>query len=492
MTDLYLGYHSEPFHTSERMYSARYFWLLWVVVWSVMGIQAQDVPSIRIVPFAEGLELPVDIQHCGDERLFVVERKGRIRIVWPDGTVEPEPFLDIRSRVASNGQEMGLLGLAFHPDYKDNGYFYVNYTAARPRRTVIARYQRSPIDSNKADPNSEQVLFTFMQPYSNHNGGGMVFGPDGYLYIGTGDGGSANDPHDYGQNLQTHLGKILRIDVDVEHAPFYTIPEDNPFFGRDDANEKIWAYGLRNPWRFSFDRLTGDLYIADVGQKKVEEVNFQPARSSGGANYGWRCYEGTKDFNLKGCGDRSNYVFPIFEYYHGKGDCSVTGGYVYRGQRYPSLYGWYFVGDFCSGRIWVLRYDSTTGTWQSHDLGKYNAYAYASFGENSEGELFVTHYQLGRIDRIEATTTNNNTQKKIADEGAVLLYPNPMREKLFVYARTSVPYQWELYDLTGKRWAQGRFSGQRAVLQLGDVAPGIYLLHIRIEGASWTYRLVKI
>ena len=229
-----------------------------------------------------------------------------------------------------------------------------------------------------------------------------------------------------------------------------------------------------------------------MGQKKVEEVNFQPARSSGGANYGWRCYEGTKDFNLKGCGDRSNYVFPIFEYYHGKGDCSVTGGYVYRGQRYPSLYGWYFVGDFCSGRIWVLRYDSTTGTWQSHDLGKYNAYAYASFGENSEGELFVTHYQLGRIDRIEATTTNNNTQKKIADEGAVLLYPNPMREKLFVYARTSVPYHWELYDLTGKRWAQGRFSGQRAVLQLGDVAPGIYLLHIRIEGASWTYRLVKI
>jgi glucose/arabinose dehydrogenase len=325
--------------------------------------------------------MPLGIVHAGDERLFVIQQNGLVSVV-ENGRLLPEPFLNIRSKLpAQPGNEQGLLSLVFHPNYAANGYFYVNYNDVNGD-TVIARYSVSS-NPNQADPNSEQILLTFDQPFINHNGGQLAFGPDGYLYIGVGDGGDQGDPYNNGQKLDSLLGKILRIDVDVPDAP-YGIPADNPFVNDENARNEIWAYGLRNPWRFSFDRLTGDLFIADVGQNLYEEVNFQPANSLGGENYGWRpmeashCYE--SDCNPEG------KVLPIFEYDHTLG-CSITGGYVYRGQQYPEMYGNYIVADFCVGRVWRL-FPNGNGTWDSAIIAE-NVGPITSFGEDVHGELYA-------------------------------------------------------------------------------------------------------
>src|SRR5215211_7912120 len=262
-----------------------------------------------------GLQRPVDLQPDGSGRLFVIEKVGRIWIIENDQLLET-PFLDITDRVGSSGNEQGLLGLAFHPGYQENGRFFVNYTDTRGD-TVIARYQVSS-EPNLGDPNSEVPLFGYDQPFPNHNGGAMVFGPDGYLYIGSGDGGAAGDPFGNAQNTDAMLGKILRVDVDS--AEPYVVPSDNPF-----GNE-VWAYGLRNPWRISFDRSTEDLYIGDVGQNAWEEIDYLPAGSPGGANFGWNHREGAHDY--KG-GGPEGMIDPVAEYSHPEGGCSVTGGYVY-------------------------------------------------------------------------------------------------------------------------------------------------------------------
>ncbi|NUM49465.1 MAG: PQQ-dependent sugar dehydrogenase, partial [Anaerolineales bacterium] len=311
-------------------------------------------PDIALTAFATGLSNPVAIAHAEDERLFVVERAGLIRIVQPNGSVLGTPFLDIQSLVLDNPNERGLLGLAFHPDYANNGYFYINYTrddasAALDGDTVIARYQVSA-DPNVANPASAQILMVIDQPEWNHNGGMLAFSPiDGYLYIGMGDGGSGGDPWNNAQTTSVLLGKMLRIDVDGGGtAPDscgmtnqnYTVPADNPLAdGAGGACDEIWATGVRNPWRFSFDRVTGDLYIGDVGQGTWEEVNFQPAAGPGGENWGWRCYEGNHAYNTTGCGPIGSYDFPFFEYQHTSSRCSVTGGYVYRGSQFPVFYG---------------------------------------------------------------------------------------------------------------------------------------------------------
>lgn len=287
---------------------------------------------------------PVDLQspRDGTNRLFVVEQQGRIIVFVNDrNTTTKKVFLDISDRVSWGG-EMGLLGLAFHPQFSSNGYFYVNYTANNPRRTVISRFRVPPTNPDSADKNSELILMTFNQPYSNHNGGCLAFGPDGYLYIATGDGGSAGDPQNNAQNLTNLLGKILRIDVNNRQAPLnYAIPADNPFANSPDPNIKkeIYAYGLRNPWRFSFDQVTNKLWCADVGQYDWEEIDI----IENGGNYGWRCYEGNHPYNLSGCS--GSYIFPIYEYSHIEG-ISITGGYVYRGNQFPELTGKYIYGDF--------------------------------------------------------------------------------------------------------------------------------------------------
>ncbi len=341
------------------------------------------------VPAVSGLYLPVDIQNAGDGsgRLFVVERPGRIRIAI-DGLLFQEPFLDITDRIRSNGSEQGLLGLAFHPDYETNGFFFVNYTD-RSGDTAISRFNVSP-DPNIADPSSELKLLGVPQPYANHNGGAVAFGPDGYLYLGLGDGGSGGDPLGSGQSLNTLLGKILRLDVD--NAIPYSIPPDNPFTGSGEVYQEIWASGLRNPWRFSFDPTTGDLYIGDVGQNEWEEISLAPA-GVGGLNFGWNNYEGNHPYQG---GSSASFVFPVAEYNHSQG-CSVTGGVVSRGASLPTWNGIYLYGDFCTGYVWGLL--TQGGSWQSQLLFT-TGLGISTFGVDEAGEVYLADYRSGTIYRL--------------------------------------------------------------------------------------------
>ncbi|RPI95615.1 MAG: glucose dehydrogenase [Chloroflexi bacterium] len=322
-------------------------------------------------PVVGGLNGPVDLQADGSGRLFVIEKVGRIRIIENDQVLEV-PLLDISDRVGSNGSEQGLLGLAFHPQYAENGRFFVNYTDTSGD-TVIARFQVSD-DPNVADPASEVKLLGVSQPFQNHNGGVLAFGPDGYLYAGLGDGGSAGDPNGNAQNTEVLLGKLLRLDVDS--AEPYAVPADNPF------GSEIWAYGLRNPWRLSFDRSTGDLYIGDVGQGDWEEIDFLAAGSPGGTNFGWDFREGAHDFEG---GGPEGMIDPVAEYSHAERNCSVTGGYVYRGSM-PEWNGIYLYGDYCTGMIWgLIRAESG---WQNQLLFDLDV-TITSFGQDAAGEIYL-------------------------------------------------------------------------------------------------------
>lgn len=342
---------------------------------------------VRFVPFATGFDRVTDVANAGDERLFVVEQVGRIHIVDPDGTVRPTPFLDIRNRVASGG-ELGLLGLAFHPDFATNRFFYVNYTDLAGD-TVVARYRVGPRDPNVVNPSTERVILRQDQPFANHNGGDLAFGPaDGYLYVALGDGGNGCDPSGFAQNLRSLLGKILRIDVDGAFP--YAIPPDNPFVGRSDVLPEIWSWGLRNPWRVSFDRRPPHaFYIADVGQGAREEVNVQAGNSAGGENYGWDCFEGRQAGTCTAevtCPPIGGHVLPAHDYAHDFG-CSITGGFVYRGSRFPRFAGEYFFSDFCSEILWSLA--RSGAGWQLTTYGATVPEGARTFGEDADGELYV-------------------------------------------------------------------------------------------------------
>lgn len=331
---------------------------------------------------------PLDFQHAGDgtDRVFVVTQPGIIYVLDDTPAVKTSKvFLDIQDKVIHGG-ELGLLGLAFHPEYEKNGFFYVNYTTPNPLRSVIARYSVSSKNPDIADKKSEFLLLEIHQPYSNHNGGQLAFGPDGYLYIALGDGGSAGDPRNNGQNKSTFLGKILRIDVNgISENKRYCVPNDNPFKGNTQGyKEEIYAYGLRNPWRFSFDPVTGRLWAADVGQDLWEEIDIIEK----GKNYGWRIMEGNHCFNPPSGCDTAGLTMPIWEYGHDdQGGCSITGGYVYHGTKFPELYGKYLYADFCSGRIWALYYDGKNPVTNSLLLTE-NVHI-SSFGIDKNNEIYV-------------------------------------------------------------------------------------------------------
>lgn len=385
-----------------------------VVLLSLLAGMVTAQTTISLQPFANGFNKAVDIKPQ-DSRLFVVEKDGRIKIVTGPNTVLSTPFLDIDSRVNSSANERGLLGLAFHPDYANNGYFYLNYNDSQGD-TRISRFSVSANDPNIADPNSELILMDIDQPYSNHNAGDLAFGPDGYLYIPLGDGGSGGDPQNISQNTNRLLGKMLRVDVD--NGTPYSIPSDNPFVGNSSYKPEIWAVGLRNPWRISFDRLTGDLWIADVGQDDWEEIDVQPANSTGGENYGWRCYEGLDPFNTSGCGPASQYTDPIHQYANQFSiGCSVTGGYVYRGQDYPNLYGKYVYCDFCTGNFWYLEPDGQGG-YSNFSLGNFGSQNFSAFGESTSGELFVAGIGDGTIYQIQETSRQVTCNLSAILEGA--------------------------------------------------------------------------
>jgi glucose/arabinose dehydrogenase len=368
---------------------------------------------LELVPFVTGIpsETVTDIVHAGDSRLFVVLREGIVRVVYPDGTIDPKPFMDISRDVwTEDNWEQGLLGMAFHPQFPTVPYVYVAYTDI-----AALRIARASLDKNDPSVISRTTLVPLMilqkPPTATgaspvHNAGDLAFGPDGLLYIPVGDGGPdpylpegvPGDPYNHSQRRDELLGGILRIDVDpaAGRPPdcgegFYSIPPSNPFLGTADCDE-IWATGLRNPWRMAFDRQTGDLFISDVGEWRFEEINYLPAGTGGGANFGWHCYEGT--FNYAAtvpqfaphCGDAANYVFPIHEYNHEQGECSVTGGFVYRGQKYPELAGKYVFIDFCSGKMWAMTREGAG--WRTEQVATYPI-GISTFGEDASGELYA-------------------------------------------------------------------------------------------------------
>lgn len=354
--------------------------------------------ALALEPLVRGLAAPLFATGAGDGsgRLFVVEQPGRIRVVR-DGRLLETPFLDISDRVRSGG-EQGLLGLAFHPGFgTGDDRFYVDYTGL-DGNTVISEFRS--VGPERADPATERIILRIDQPFPNHNGGMLAFGPDGRLYVGTGDGGSAGDPFDNGQRLDTLLGKLLRIDPEPDGPAPYRVPGDNPFVGSPGGRSEIWALGLRNPWRFSFDRLTGQLWIADVGQDRYEEIDRAPEELGRGANYGWARMEGRHCYpSGEGCAS-ADFVLPVAEYGHDLG-CSVTGGYVYRGAAFSALAGVYVFGDYCSGRIWGLA--SGGGGEQAPVLLLESGRTISSFGEDDTGELYLTDLADGSLWRVTAT-----------------------------------------------------------------------------------------
>ncbi len=371
-------------------------------------------PKLELQLFASGFTRPVDIAHCGDSRLFVVEQRG---IIWALDSAGQrlDTFLNLMARVRSTANEQGLLGLAFAPDYAQSGHFYINYTRQPDGATVVSRFSVSTNNSNRANADSEQVLLTQSQPYNNHNGGCLKFGPDGYLYIGLGDGGSGGDPQNYAQNPASLLGKTLRIDV--RNAPPgqpYGIPPDNPFAGNSAFRPEIWSWGWRNHWRFSFDRLTGDFWAGDVGQNAREEVNFEPA-GAGGRNYGWRCYEGTAPYNTSGCQPASAYTPPIFEYANPLLGRSVTGGFVYRGAKHPDLYGYYLFADYVSGRWWATR-QVAPDSFHTALLGVFTPSQISTFGEDRSGELYVAALSQGTLYRIRERCSDFQVRLEILEQ----------------------------------------------------------------------------
>lgn len=455
---------------------------------SAVHAQNDQLPEIKRYPFSRGYESPVGIEHAGDSRLFIVERGGKIWIATVRGKKKPGPFLDISDRLTSAGGEQGLLGLAFDPNYKSNGYFYVNYTNPEGD-THISRFKVSDADPDVADADSEVVLLTQEQPYTNHNGGQIKFGPDNYLYIALGDGGSGGDPHNYAQDPSTFLGKMLRIDVSTASGEkMYSIPSDNPYVGAEGYLEEIWATGLRNPFRFSFDRTTGDLWIADVGQDGWEEVNYRAAGSEGGENYGWSCFEGTHDFKADCNYNNGPLVAPIVEYAHGPDPCSasITGGHVYRG-RFPNMKGKYFYADYCKGTIATIYQEN--GEWVNKDLATLNPFSYTSFGENWIGELFLADASKGIIYLLyDGNVFDPALLKESTKE--VAIYPNPAASKFTIAVNTprSEVYEIKIMDQMGKVvYAASRLAEtglNEWEMNAQNFKPGLWFL--RLESAEGT------
>lgn len=435
---------------------------------------------ISLTQFATGFTNPVEITHAGDSRLFVVQQGGLIKIVNANGTTNATPFLNLSS-IISTGGERGLLGLAFHPNYATNGYFFVNYTNTAGN-TVIARYSVS------ANPNvastTGTILMTITQPFSNHNGGSIKFGPDGYLYIGMGDGGSGGDPGNRSQNISDNLGKMLRIDVNSSVAPFYTNPTTNPYVGIA-GNDEIWAIGLRNPWKFSFNRLNGDLWIADVGQNAIEEIDkISSPLPNTGINFGWRCYEGNSTYNTTGCAAASTMTFPFTQYARSGGACSVTGGYVYTGTLYPNFQNKYFFTDYCDDKIRMVNSAGTITTTSS-----FSGNSFATFGEDVAGELYVAGISSGIIFKIQDASFGTSDFEK----NEFSLFPNPAKNSISIkLSNENLATKIAVFDLTGKLiLSQKLENNPENTISISSITKGIYMVSVETEnGVSYSKKLI--
>ena len=432
--------------------------------------------TIAIPEFATGLSEPVEIVHAGDARLFIVQQTGAIRIANPDGTLKPNNFLTLTTSTISNGSERGLLGLAFHPQYATNGYFYVDYTRSGDGATVISRYSVDPNNPDLALANSGSILLTIPQPYSNHNGGTIRFGPDGYLYIGMGDGGNGGDPGNRAQNINENLGKILRIDVDNPGTGAYGIPATNPY-AASAGNDEIWAIGMRNPWKYSFDKNTGDLWIADVGQNAVEEINHVPSTAAG-LNYGWKCYEANTVYTVGCAVSTTTYTFPIASYTHSGGACSITGGYVYRGNSYPNMQGKYFFADYCVNRIGMVDIVTNAITYSAtFPGGNY----FTSFGQDVNGELYVAASGTGKILRI----TDSSLATQSFNKMGFSIAPNPATSQFFVkMTNGNFPAQIKIFDVSGKVLLEQNIDGDSNSIQTSTLQNGMYIVTIKDQSGA--------
>lgn len=433
--------------------------------------------TIGLEPFASDFTNPTEIVNAGDSRLFVVEQGGLIRVVSSQGTINNTPFLDL-SNIISNGGERGLLGLAFHPDYANNGFFYVNYTNSSGD-TEIARYNVSNADADIADPASGVIMLNVDQPFANHNGGCIRFGPDGYLYISMGDGGSGGDPNNNAQNNNSLLGKMLRVDVD-SNSP-YGIPEDNVFADSAGADE-IWSNGLRNAWKFSFNG--NDVWIADVGQNAVEEINKVDVSQSAYYNFGWRCFEGTEVYNSNGCNVGETYTAPVAQYTHAATNgCSVTGGYVYNGSQYAALQGMYLFADYCSNKIGMLN-ENFEITWSDAFSGN----NFSTFGQDVDGELYVAGKTSGTVYRI--VDTDNNSTDTFAGS-AFSIYPNPATDEVIIRNTSGiVPVGATVHDLSGKKLLSHTFAGSDYFVKVSNLPSGLYMMQITgANGAVYNHKL---
>lgn len=434
---------------------------LFTLLFSALGFSQ----TIALESFATGFSEPVDIVNAGDDRLFIVQQSGQIRVLNANGTTNASSFLNI-STLVSNGSEQGLLGLAFHPNYATNGYFYVNYTNTNGD-TVIARYGVSVGNPNVANTTATNIL-TIDQPAGNHNGGTIKFGPDGYLYIGMGDGGGGGDTFNNGQNKNTLLGKMLRIDVDS--ASPYGIPADNPYVGIAGSDE-IWAIGMRNPWKFSFDSANGDLWIADVGQENVEEINRQPSTSAG-LNYGWRCYEGNSAYNTSGCAAQNTMTFPlaVISSASGSGNCSITGGYVYRGTEFPNLQGKYVVADYCSNRIWTVNESGTLSTPVSFPGNNFT-----TFGVDNSNNLYVAGGSTGTIYKVIDTSLSVDELEKTG----FIMAPNPAKSSFSLQTKNAqFPIELAVYDIAGKKLINKKLTENAIQIDVNELQSGLYIVTI--------------
>lgn len=414
--------------------------------------------SVLLESFGPSFNSPVEIKNAGDERLFVVEKSGKIKILNQNGSVNSTPFLDIEDRVSTNANERGLLGLAFHPNYPENPFFFVNYTN-NSGATTISKFSVSANQDIAND--SETILLEINQPYANHNGGCINFGPDGNLYIGMGDGGSGGDPQNFSQNTESLLGKMLRINV---NSGAYSIPENNPY------GDEIWSVGLRNPWKFSFDSLNGDLWIADVGQNEYEEINMVQ-NNPANINYGWRCYEGNEPYNLSGCPEEG-LTFPVSTYSHySSGDfkCSITGGYVYRGNQISGLNGVYFFADYCSGEIGLLSKNENDEWDMSLAFPNING-SWVSFGEDINGELYIASINGSVYKIIDAALSNNEI-----DSDTLNYFPNPFED--YIQINSGRPINIELYDLSGRKLREFK-NYNTEILDLSFLSKGTYILKV--------------
>jgi glucose/arabinose dehydrogenase len=450
--------------------------------------------TISLQSFGTGFVSPVEITNAGDSRLFVVQKGGLIRILNANGTVNSTPFLDLSSLVSTNS-ERGLLGLAFHPNYATNGYFFVNYTNTAGN-TVIARYSVNSGNPDIADTTGT-ILMTISQPYSNHNGGSIKFGPDGFLYIGMGDGGSGGDPQGYSQNLsltntnvaanpsRIYLGKMLRIDVNTTAPGLnYGFPSTNPFVN-EAGKQEIWAIGLRNPWKFSFNRLNGDLWIADVGQDAVEEINkiVNPLPNTA-INFGWRCYEGNSNYNTSGCAASSTMTFPFVQYARFGGACSVTGGYFYSGSAYPNFQNKYFFTDYCDNKIRMVNSAGVITTTTS-----FSGNNFVTFGEDMNGELYIAGITSGTIFKIIDSSLGTSE----FDNNDFSIYPNPAKGYFNIKSNASnLVTKIDVFDLTGKLLFSKKLNANpENSFDTNLLSKGIYLVSIEAtDGTNYSTKLV--